>query len=129
MLANKYKEDLPEQEQFQNECFHFIGFVKSVKKPPKTIVEACKIIYDNRLKEVYPYVDIALTMFFCFPATNCSAERLFSAMRRVKSCLRANLSDDRFNWLAFLTIESDITRSLDFDDIINYLFMNSHEGS
>ncbi|XP_060854953.1 uncharacterized protein LOC132932593 [Metopolophium dirhodum] len=75
-------------------------------------------IRNYNLVEVYPYIDIALRMILCTPATNCSAERSFSTLKRVKSYLRSTMKEERLNALAVLNIESELTRELDYKDII-----------
>ncbi|VVC34394.1 Ribonuclease H-like domain,HAT, C-terminal dimerisation domain [Cinara cedri] len=57
-------------------------------------------------------------MILCTPATNCSAERFFSTLKRVKSYLRLTMKEERLNALTVLNIESEITRELDYKDII-----------
>lgn len=68
--------------------------------------------------EVYPYIDIALRIILCTLATNCSAERSFPTLKRVKTYLRSTMNEERLNWLAVLNIESDITKKLDYKDKI-----------
>ena len=52
------------------------------------------------------------------PVTNCSAERSFSVLRRVKNYVRSTISQDRLNALATLCIEADLTKTIEFDDLI-----------
>jgi hypothetical protein len=49
---------------------------------------------------------------------NCSGERSFSALGRVKNAIRTTMNDDRLNFLTLMTIESDQLRDLDFANII-----------
>lgn len=72
----------------------------------------------HELEDIYPYVSIALHMFLCTPATNCTAERSFSTLRRVKTYLRTNISTYRLNALAILNIESQLTHTINYSDII-----------
>ncbi|CAI6359641.1 unnamed protein product [Macrosiphum euphorbiae] len=58
-------------------------------------------------------------MYQCCPVSNCSSERSFSALKRIKSYFRLRMTDERLNSIAILNIESDITKGLDYDDIIN----------
>lgn len=118
-LSNEYKEDLQDSETFQNECLHFFGFLKNLDDPPSTIQEICKMIYNKGLQEVYPYINIVLRIFLCIPVTNCSAERSFSVLRRVKNYLRSTMCDKRLNNSAILTIESEIAKRINYDDIID----------
>lgn len=73
---------------------------------------------NQSLIEVYPYIDIALRMMLCTHATNCSSERSFSTLKRVKTYLRSTMSEDRLNSLAVLNIEAQLTKQLDYIDII-----------
>jgi len=82
-------------------------------------IDLLKLIRTNELHTVFPNVDIAYRMLVCTPVSNCSAERSFSVLRRVKNYLRSKLVEERLNALALLTIESDLLMSLDCDDIIN----------
>lgn len=78
----------------------------------------CKVLKDDNLQDIYPYVNIALRMFLCVPTSNTSAERSFSTLKRVKTYLRSSMSDNRLNSLAILNIESQLTNSLNYDKII-----------
>lgn len=50
--------------------------------------------------------------------SNYSAERLFPVMKRLKNYLRSTImSNSRLNWQAVLTIEYDLIKKLNFEDI------------
>lgn len=125
-LSKEYPNDLPDAEEFGNECLHFFGFIKTIDKEdrPKTLPTFCELLYDNDLQDLYPYVDIALRIFSTMPASNCSAERSFSVLRRIKNYLRSTMSHDRLNWSAVLSIESDMTKKINYDDIIDLFAAN-----
>jgi DNA (cytosine-5)-methyltransferase 1 len=53
------------------------------------------------------------------PVTNCSSERSFSSLKRIKNRLRSTLSQENIDALGILSIESDITANLNFDDVID----------
>ncbi|XP_060845176.1 uncharacterized protein LOC132924744 [Rhopalosiphum padi] len=104
---------------FCNECVHFQSHIKSLKdKAPKNIRDLSTLIRSKNLQTIYPYVDIALRMFLCTPATNCSSERCFLTLRRLKTYLRSVMNNDRLNALAVLNIESELTSSVNYDNII-----------
>ncbi|KAF2901120.1 hypothetical protein ILUMI_05066 [Ignelater luminosus] len=63
-------------------------------------------IKQKDLKEAFPYTEIALRIFLCTAVTNCSAERLFSVLKRIKNYLRSRKSEERLNSLAILNIEA-----------------------
>ena len=60
------------------------------------------------------------------PATNCTSERSFSALRRIKSYLRNNITQAHLNHLLLLHYHQDQTDSLDLKEIGN-LFISSND--
>lgn len=127
-LCTLFDKDLPTMEVFVNECLHFFGFLKELEECPKTILKLCKVLHDNELQDLYPYVDIALRLFLTIPASNCSAERSFSVLKRIKNYTRSTMTEGRLRDMAILTIESELTKRLDFDDIIDS-FSNCRSSS
>lgn len=59
-----------------------------IKNGSVSPLQLSKWLHEQDLVSVYPNVDIALRMFICMPVANCSAERSFSALKRVKNYLR-----------------------------------------
>jgi len=106
---------------FPNECVHFKSHMKNLEidEKPKNIQQMLVFIKNNDFSEMYPYVVIALRMFLCTPCSNCSTERSFSALKRVKSYLRSNIKEEKLNALAILNIENDITKKLNYNNVIN----------
>ena len=51
-------------------------------------------------------------------ATNCSGERSFSQLKRIKDVTRSTMHQQRLGALALLCIESDLLRELDFSSVI-----------
>lgn len=58
-------------------------------------------------------------MHLYYPTFNCSAEKSFSALKRVKFYLRSRMTNDGLNKLVIPCIESTLTIDMDFDDIVN----------
>ena len=65
----------------------------------------------------------AATHYGCFqtkpPVTNCTGERSFSHLKRIKSALRSTQAQERLNNLSLLNIESDLLQKLDFSTVID----------
>lgn len=105
-----------------NECIHLHYQLKDSLLNTKGVRSAqgiCNVLHSQNLRDVYPNVDIALRIFLSIPATNCSGERSFSTLKRVKTYLRASMGQDRLNALALLSIESQLVREIDYDDIVD----------
>ena len=64
--------------------------------------------------QYYRMVQLALTL----PVGTATAERSFSAMRRIRNWLRSTMAEERFSYLALLNIESDLTAALDPEDLV-----------
>ena len=47
-----------------------------------------------------------------------SCERAFSCLKRLKTYLRASMTQDRLNDMAVLAIESDLAKNLDIDKAV-----------
>lgn len=115
-LRTIYKQNL--DESFENECVHFQSVLKLTTNPPKTLLDMSKFLKEKQLVTIFPYVDVALRMFLCNLASNCSTERSFSTLRRIKKYLRSSMSSERLNNLAVLNIEATLTKSLNYSDVI-----------
>ncbi|XP_074326861.1 uncharacterized protein LOC141664807 [Apium graveolens] len=61
---------------------------------------------------------IVVTIPVTIHVTVVEAERTFSRLKLIKSYLRSSMSQDRFNGLALLSIENELTSSLDYSKII-----------
>ena len=65
------------------------------------------------LGEVLPELIKLLKKALTIPVTSASAERSFSALKRIKTYLRGTMGQSRLNHLAILAIERDIPLNLD----------------
>jgi len=77
-------------------------------------------LIDQKLEQTFPNVFITIRIFLSMAVSNCITERSFSALKRIKMYLRANLLEEKLNALSILCIENSITNELNFDDLINY---------
>ncbi|KAJ8897922.1 hypothetical protein PR048_003279 [Dryococelus australis] len=78
----------------------------------------------NRLKELkldslFPNACIAIRVFCTIPVTVAEAERTFSKMKVIINIHRSTMSQERMTALILLAIESDLAKTINFDDIIN----------
>lgn len=116
-LYNYYAEDL--EDSFAIECVHFRQFLnKTISEDKLKLFDLCTLIRDQNLLSVFPNIDIALRISLCMAATNCSAKRSFSALKRIKTYLRSSLEEERVNSLAMLVIEAELMMSIKYDNII-----------
>ncbi|CAH1111750.1 unnamed protein product [Psylliodes chrysocephalus] len=119
-LLSAYPEDL--EPVVVDECLHLKVFLLKNTENENirmSMIEISKVLYNFDMADVYPNFAIALRMVLSASATNCSAERSFSTLRRVKNYLRSTTSHDRLISLALFAIEGRLTQSISYDDIID----------
>ena len=115
-----YKDDL--EQCFGNELVQFVAFSNEFLKDADDNIDKehflYKLIIDKRVKCSFPNVEIALRMYLILLVTNCSGERSFSKLKYTKNRLRTTMTNERVTHLSLMSIEYDILRETDFDDLI-----------
>lgn len=116
-LRKMYKYDL--NESYSNECQHFRNCLLSIQQLPRTVLEISMLLKEKNISDLFPYIDIVSRILLCLPASNCSAKRSFSTLKRIQNYLRSRLTKDHSNSFAILNIENEICRKIYYEDIIN----------
>ena len=79
-------------------------------------------VHENDLFDIFPeYYNVA-HILAAIPATSCSAERSFSALRRLKNYIRSTMGQQRVSNITFINIERAYVNSVvnnDMDRIID----------
>ncbi|GBM06123.1 hypothetical protein AVEN_134591-1 [Araneus ventricosus] len=81
-------------------------------------IEILKFFSCNNRSTAFPNLFIALRILLTIPVTVASGERSFSKLKLIKTYLRSSIQQERLNSLAIMSIESEISRSLDLDKIL-----------
>jgi len=119
-LISAYPEDF--ESDLTSELLQFSSFLERniFEHPSQMTVEArmFQVVSAPGLRETFPNVDLLMRIYLTILVTNCSGERSFSTLKRVKSTIRSSMGDDRLNNLSILCIENELTRKLDFKDVI-----------
>lgn len=76
-------------------------------------------ITKNNLRSLFPNFFIALRIFLSLPISVASGERSFSKLRIIKNYLRTSMSQERLADLAIISIENQISETIDHNDMIN----------
>ena len=80
-------------------------------------------------KELFSEVFRLLQIFFTLPVTTSTAERTFSALRRLKTYLRSTMSQARLNHTMLLYIHKERTDQIDEKDIAKKFIMENDRRS
>ena len=81
---------------------------QSEKEENKGTIIALKMlqtIANNEMQSTFPNMYICLRIYLLLHVTNCSGERSFSALKRIKNYLRSTLKDEKLNHLALMHVE------------------------
>jgi len=70
------------------------------------------------LQEVFPNILIALRLYLTIPVANCSAERAFSKLTRIKNKYRTSQTQENLTSLMVLYSENYILKLIDFNEMI-----------
>ena len=123
-LCNAYPDDLPQGKELYLEVLQYADFfdqlctVHTKKKDESTALRKYRLLYESGSASAFPNVEVCYRIYLCLMVTNFGGERSFSVLKRVKSACRATMRQERLQSLGLLCIESEILRSLNFDDIV-----------
>lgn len=84
-----------------------------------TVLQFLRFIIKWDFVESLPYLTLTLRFFLTICVSVASCERSFSKMKLIKNYLRSTMSQSRLSDLAVLSIEHELTRQIDFDDVID----------
>uniref|UniRef100_A0A671TYV4 TTF-type domain-containing protein n=1 Tax=Sparus aurata TaxID=8175 RepID=A0A671TYV4_SPAAU len=99
--------------------------LKTGMQTPSNTVELVQFIepYKDVFFELFRLCKIAVAI----PVSSASCERSFSTLKRVKTCLRSTISDERLSNLGVLSIESKRAKALNMEDFVDR-FAKQHKN-
>lgn len=118
LLIETYPDDIT------NDIIDELKFLKSIHQSnlgqePLKPLHLLNRLRKLKLDSLFPTICIALRLFCTLPVTVAEAERSFSKLNIIKNNLRSTMGQSRLSGLATLSIENELARQLNFDDIIN----------
>lgn len=100
-LVQWYQQDLPDAATVEQELKRWrYKFQSSTEPLPSTVLDTLQ----TTSMVFFPNIECMLRIFLTIPVTTCACERSFSAMRRLKTWLRASMSDERLTGLALMHV-------------------------
>lgn len=111
---------------FPTELAQFVELMKKVSeqeqreiKSETTELKMLSMLNQFKCIQTFPNVHIALRIYLSMMSSNCSGERSFSKLKRIKNEVRSCMAQKRLNMLSLMSIENEIVKSQDFSDIIH----------
>ena len=82
-----------------------------------------QLILEKQVQGSFPNVELALGSAcrlsdLVLMVSNCSAERSLSKMKLIKNRLRTSMGNERLSHLALMSIQGDILREINFEDLV-----------
>jgi hypothetical protein len=96
----------------------FISQLAQFQTTTTSPTEMLGVMIKHRMQATFPNIFNALRIYLTLPVSNCTGERSFSHLKRLKNAWRSTTGQERLNCLAVMNMETDIVRSLDFADIV-----------
>ena len=79
---------------------------------------------ENEIPNAYPDLHFLYRILATLPIRSTKCERTFSKLTIIKNCLRPTMGEDRLNSLILLNVEHSLSKSFNFDEIID-VFANT----
>lgn len=79
-----------------------------------------RLLISKGVQDTFPNVEVSLRIYLSLMVSNCSGERSFSKLKLIENRLRTSMAQKRLVNLVLMSLESDILRELDFQDIITH---------
>ena len=120
-LVQAYPEDL--EDDLGEELIQFSAFLNTkvgstMDNEKNKEAEMYNLIKKNKLELLFLNVNIALRIYLSLMVTNCSGERSFSKLKRIKNEQRTSLGQDKLNSLTLLSIEHEVMEEIKVGGII-----------
>lgn len=81
-------------------------------------IDILNLIKTNKMENLVPNIVIAYRIMLSTPVSVASGERSFSKLKIIKNYLRNSMHQDRLNNLAIISIENNVAKSIDYNDVI-----------
>lgn len=127
-LLEEYSNDF--EDCFPSELIQFTEFFKTVSakenkeaqsatRNTSTELKMLLLLNESKCVQTFPNVYIALRIYLSMMSSNCSGERSFSKLKRIKNEVRSCMGQQRLSLLSLMSIEHEILHSLNFTDLID----------
>ena len=81
--------------------------------------EALLFLIEKQMAPGLPNLSIRYKIYLTLPVTSANAERSFSKLKIIKSCLHSTMTNERLSSLGLISIERDLAENIDFESTIN----------
>lgn len=119
-LAVKYTKDLKKYEftcEIESFKFEVTTLIQNIETA--SALNILQVLHDFGLIEFYANINVAFRIFLTLPVSIASCERSFSKLKLIKNYLRSTIGQERLSNLSIISIEYNIVKNINYDDVIN----------
>ena len=88
--------------------FPYLNGKEDINLEMVTHQDLYKIVFDDKIEQAFPNVEVVLCLFLTLMVTNCSGERSFSGLKRIKHELRTTMKQEKLCSLSLCRISSEV---------------------
>ena len=123
LIKGSYNEEMcAKYPELNNGLQQELMFFHSQFKSKFSNLDECRILFQSLVPEVrmmFTQVEQLLRLLLQSPASSCSAERSFSALRRLKTWLCSTMGQERLSSLMTCHVHRDRLMEIDPNEILN----------
>jgi hypothetical protein len=98
---------------------HFIDLKLRSQRAKKRVSVISKIFFEESCVISFPELEKLIRIYLTIPVTSVTAERTFSAMKRIKTHLRNTMGQERLSSLSLIQVEKELTKSIKLESVID----------
>lgn len=115
-LSKNGVSDIDAKELFDE--LRIIGRMIKENKPTARVIDILNMIVKSQLENLLPNAVVAYRILLTIPVSVATGERTFSKLKIIKTYLRNSMTNNRLSDLAIMSIEKDLTKRINYDDVI-----------
>lgn len=121
-LVRTYPRDL--ESCLVSEMVHFQAFLHKIDSETTSLISPTSecnmysILHECDVVSAFPNVELAFRIYLSMFVTNCTGERSFSKLKRIKSSMRSTMNQNRLASLTLLSAECEILKRIDTAEVI-----------
>jgi hypothetical protein len=105
-----------EQRNYEEGSSHFRSAQNQVDSSAQ---KTFQMLHNSGVYQAFSNTELPLRIYLCLMSSNCSGERSFSQLKRIKDAKRSTMGQQRLCVLSLLCIESDLLNKVNFKELID----------
>ncbi|KAL4103938.1 hypothetical protein QTP88_019255 [Uroleucon formosanum] len=120
-LSTFYQVDVEQENlilEYKSFCSIYNQLIAEIKNKKVFDNNMLKFMIENDMISSYPNLSTLYKIYYTLSISSATAERSFSRLKLIKTCLRSTIAEDRLSNLAVLSIERNVAEDMDYNNVI-----------